>query len=61
MISNKMTKNARDLALTPVTAPKAEPEEGETYHLTQDELKELNEYGTVQCEDGCTIVVDEGE
>ena len=51
--------------IPPPKAPSAAPdapsdESGETYHLTAEELATLNETGTVQCAEGCTITADIG-
>ncbi len=44
---------------TPPAEPDAE-EAGETYHLSAEQLAALNETGTVQCDEGCTITADVG-
>lgn len=42
-------------------APEGDDEEkGETYHISAEQLKELNDTGTTQCDDGCTITADIG-
>lgn len=43
----------------PSGGPDAE-DAGETYHLSADALKELNETGTAHCDEGCTITADIG-
>ncbi len=57
----KTTADYRSDALrmaTPAEKPKNPAEEaGETYEITTDELKELNENGTTTCADGTTITV----
>lgn len=46
----------------PPEAPAPDPEEAsESYHLSAEQLAELNASGTVQCDEGCTITADIGE
>lgn len=46
---------------TAPSKPAVDPEDAaETYHLTADQLAELNATGTTQCDEGCTITADIG-
>lgn len=58
--ASKGAPEFRSDALRMASSDKAAPdaESGETYHLSAEQLKELNATGTVQCDEGCTITAD---
>lgn len=69
MAGAKLTMKNPPTAISRIFGPEKGPkmksaniddEASETYHLSADELKELNETGTVHCSEGCTITADIG-